>query len=73
MRAVLRGGPLDRQILEEIPAEVENINIPANSLSNPRYAQYIRVGEQITDDGPLLLFNFVAVHSAFDTPVTEPR
>ena len=44
MKAVLRGGPVEGRVIDDVPEETEFINIPANTLE-PKHAHYQRVGD----------------------------
>lgn len=62
MKALLRGGPCEGRIIDEVTESTMNIAIPAASMTNPRSAIYSRVGENVDAAGQkTLLFNFVKV------------
>jgi hypothetical protein len=58
-KAILRGGPLEGRIIDDVPEETENMKIPANRSLTPKSAHYRRAGEQ----GQYLWFDFVAVYT----------
>jgi hypothetical protein len=65
MNAILRGGPVDGRIIDDVPESTESMNIPASRTLDPKYAHYVRAGSE----GPYLRFDFVAVYTALERPI----
>jgi hypothetical protein len=72
MIGLLRGGPCDQRTINDVTAETQHINIPANSPSNPRYARYRRVGTAKDAAGQhVAVFDFDDVYNPHTRPITE--
>jgi hypothetical protein len=62
MKAILRGGPVDKREMDDIPESTEYINIPSANLANPQFARYARVGDDRFGGEKRALFNFDNVY-----------